>query len=97
METGIYLTVAVLAVGILHLAWKCGDIVHRFYAQGKKHSSSHKKSVQRSDWYMFFYCSDLTGETKEKANDRRVDRDKGVSLETPLRQDSRSRSYRYSA
>jgi hypothetical protein len=97
MESGIYLTALVFAVGILHLAWKCGDTVHRFYTQGKRQSSSHKKPVQRSDWYMFFYCSDLTGEKKEKARDKRVDSEKGVSQETLLRQDSRSRSYRYSA
>ncbi|MBE0582936.1 MAG: hypothetical protein IH612_04155 [Desulfofustis sp.] len=64
---------ATLVVGFcaLDLIWKLSAYVGRT-AAGKRRVNSDRKPVQRSDWYMFFHCSDLTGEKTTVIKDARI-------------------------
>lgn len=64
MEPGFYLTTLVFAVAALHLVSRGIDAYRRNVKTAAKAKS--KTPKKRSDWYMFFHCSALTGETKEK-------------------------------
>jgi len=95
MEPRIYLTALVLAVGVLHLVWKLVDVVKSYYAaSGRKGLITQKAAVKRDDWYMFFYCSDLTG-VKKKNGDQRANNKTSYSKGPGLRRESRLTANRY--
>jgi len=71
MEPGIYFTALVLAVAGLHLLNKVVTYVSSFRAaSGLRQNSSKKASTQRVDWFVFFRCSDLTGEPEKKVRNK---------------------------
>lgn len=81
MEPGFYLTILVFAVAALHLVAQGIDAYRR---SGKTAIKAKPITpAKRSDWYMFFHCSALTGETKEKAvaseQNRDISTNKGAS------------------
>ena len=61
MEPGYTLTALVLAIGGLHLVWRAAAF---FGLQSERPGTSAKG--RRSDWYMFFYRSKLTGDSSPK-------------------------------
>lgn len=78
MELSILFTALVLAVGALHLIWKLTPFLNRDIAvSAEKHDFLKKKSVQRSDWYVFFYCSDLTRAGKAENRNARINMGSG--------------------
>ncbi|BHH82436.1 hypothetical protein [Desulforhopalus sp. 52FAK] len=76
MEPGFYLTALVFAVAILHLITR-GVVSFRHHFKALSPTSS-KAQNKRSDWYMFFHCSALTGETQEQVV--RKGKDKNISV-----------------
>lgn len=77
MESSQYFTLLVLAICAVHLIsvaftsigdwWHTSQEKRRGVAQGATLGKLAGKNViqQRSDWYAFFHCSDLTGENTE--------------------------------
>jgi len=93
MESGIYLTAMVLAVGALHLITRIAAYVGRYYAaSGRGQARPPKAPVHRDDWYVFFHRSDLTGDSPVKKSEKRA----GTRTNTK-RRDSRPALRRYSA
>ena len=98
MESGIYLTGMVFAIGALHLITRLVTYVSRYYAaSGIGQARSQKAPVRRGDWYVFFHRSDLTGESEEKKSNMRGDTRSDVSPGKSKRRDSRPALRRYSA
>ena len=98
MESGIYLTGMVFAIGALHLLTRLVTYVSRYYAASASGQAKAKKApVHRSDWYVFFHRSDLTGESEQNTPNRRKDKHSDVSPGTRQRRDSRPALRRYSA
>ncbi|MFT5698505.1 MAG: hypothetical protein ACI8ZB_001360 [Desulforhopalus sp.] len=96
MEPRIYLTALVLAVGGLHLVCRLVDVVSRFHAASSRaRTGTHKAAVKRDDWYMFFHCSDLTGDKKETVHPKRTEKETSSSQGARLRSDSRPSARRY--
>ena len=98
METGIYLTGMVFVIAALHLITRLGNHVSRYYAaSNKRQARSTKAPVRRGDWYMFFRCSDLTGESEGKSIRKRENTSSSLSSRKGRRCDSRPVLRRYSA
>jgi hypothetical protein len=95
MVPGIYLTELVLAVCVLHLVWRLRKAIRRFRASSvRTQRAASKSAVQRDDWYMFFHCSDLTGEKKKPSNKSTLGTTQCTTPPRPKR-DSRSNAHRY--
>lgn len=73
MEPGFYFTALVFAVAALDLITRGVSFFHRNSMASRPGKG---KSVnKRSDWYVFFYCSDLTGEKKQTTVSNKNDKD----------------------
>lgn len=95
MESGFYLTALVFAVAILHLITRGVDSFrHHFKALNPNSSKAENK---RSDWYMFFHCSALTGETQEQVVRKGKDKNIRVHRGKSKAKDSRSLPQSYLA
>ena len=67
MELTTIFTGLVLAVGIFHVIAQASNFIRRYlFSGGSKVVGVSRKATSRDDWYMFFHCSDLTGERREK-------------------------------
>lgn len=77
MEPGFYLTALVFAVAALHLITRGVSLFHRNTKVSRP--GMDKSANKRSDWYMFFHCSDLTGEKKQTTVSNRNDSNKSIS------------------
>lgn len=96
METGIYFTALVLAVGVLHLVQKVIECIHRFKAPfGKTYNSVPKVPVKRDDWYVFFHCSDLIGKPLKHPEEQNTMRETSATVRKHQKHDSRVTSVRY--
>ncbi len=87
MELSLYFTVFVLVMCAIHLVWTASERINTWwnersliskkpvnFAASRSSLSAAGESRQRSDWYVFFHCSDLTGREpldKEPASVRR--------------------------
>ncbi|MBV5317528.1 MAG: hypothetical protein JZU50_06940 [Desulfobulbaceae bacterium] len=67
MEMTTYFTGMILSVCAIHMASVTVSYVHKLWA---KYSGGEKRvndqSLERSDWYVFFHCSDLLGVEQQK-------------------------------
>jgi len=65
---------AELVIGMcaIHLVRQASDVVSRWWAQrhpGHAASEQSAKKTVRSDWYVFFNCSDLVGKESRKVQE----------------------------
>ncbi len=88
MEPIVLFAALVFGVCALDLIWKLLAYVDRF-TSGKRSADHERQPVQRSDWYMFFYCSDLTGEKTTKNKNPRISKHSGPTVKTTRKPASR--------
>lgn len=87
MELNVYFTGMILLYCTVHLAMELGkQIITRFGrdAHGDR-AHSDMDSSRRDDWYVFFHCRDLTGETlsSRTAGEQRPDAGRPVRPAQP--------------
>ena len=66
MELSQYFTFLVLGISITHLVWQASEHIGSWWDVRRNHRSQSTAVnagpvQQRSDWYVFFKCSDLVG------------------------------------
>lgn len=90
MEPGMYFVWLVMGIGALHLVWNLAAYVSRFQSASEvRRTDSEGKIVSRDDWYMFFHCSDLTGQIAGNQRNKTVPKSSGRSAGTSRQRDSR--------
>lgn len=81
MEPIVLFATLVFGVCALDLIWKLSAYVHRITPK-KRRVDLERQPVQRSDWHLFFHCSDLTGEKTTKTRNPRLGKHMGPALKT---------------
>ncbi|WP_163339417.1 hypothetical protein [Desulfopila sp. IMCC35008] len=67
MELNMIFSSLILLIGAFHLAAQVSSFIQRyFFSTNNKVLGTEKKATVRDDWYLFFHCSKLTGNPKEK-------------------------------
>lgn len=74
MEPGLFFTEFVLTMCAVHLTWKASAHIDLWWNKNirtpaRKSDDAERRgglTPQRSDWYAFFHCSDLTGKEPGK-------------------------------
>ncbi len=70
MESSIVFAGLVLAMCAIHLIRESSEQIAKWWARSRpeqsRASGKSKKKVIRSDWYVFFSCSDLWGKDPDK-------------------------------
>jgi hypothetical protein len=76
MEPSIVFAGFILCLCAMHLVWRISEQIAKWWAKSRPEQSSAKNSAQnsvkkaiRSDWYVFFSCSDLLGKDPGKKQD----------------------------
>lgn len=82
MESSMYFSMFVLAMCAVDLVWSACTRINTWWnknvaplhkpvigTESRKGVIQRKKTTQRSDWYVFFHCSDLVGPEPEIKND----------------------------
>jgi hypothetical protein len=72
MEPSIVFAGFILCLCAMHLVWQISEQIAKWWAKSRPEQSSAKNSVKkaiRSDWYVFFRCSDLLGKDPGKKQD----------------------------
>lgn len=95
MEPGVYFATLVFAVAALHLIARGVNSFRRTFKSSQPGSG--KKVTKRSDWYMFFHCSDLTGEKTQPTLPKTNGRNISTSTKKNSRKDSRQSLRRHRA
>ena len=63
MELTTIFTGLVFAIGLFHVIVQASSVIDRYLFSGRnKYAGTRRKAAFRDDWYMFFHCSNLTGE-----------------------------------
>ena len=69
MEPSVVFAGFILCMCAMHLIWQTSEQIAKWWAESRPEPKNTKKAV-RSDWYVFFSCSDLLGKEPEKKQDR---------------------------
>jgi hypothetical protein len=68
MEPSIVFAEFILCMCAMHLVLQASEQIAKWWAKSRPEQSSAKNSI-RSDWYVFFSCSDLLGKDPGKKQD----------------------------
>ncbi len=88
MEPIVLFATLVFGFCALDLIWRLSAYMGRT-ASGKRQVAGDRKPVQRSDWYLFFHCSDLTGEKTTVKKDARISKRSDTAVKSGLKPASR--------